>query len=33
MKIFQMNPVYNGMPNIKMEDGGMASLGLKVILT
>ena len=25
-----MNPGFNGLPNIKMEDGGMGSLGLKV---
>jgi len=24
-----MNPGYNGLPNIKMEDGGMASIGVK----
>ena len=25
-----MNPGYNGLPNIKMEDGGLQSLGVKV---
>ena len=25
-----MNPGFNGIPNIKMEDGGMGSIGLKV---
>lgn len=28
--LFQMNPGFNGIPNIKMEDGGMGSIGLKV---
>ena len=25
-----MNSGFNGMPNIKMEDGGLGSIGLKV---
>ena len=28
--LFQMSSGFNGMPNIKMEDGGMGSIGLKV---